>query len=29
VQILSPEWNETGKLYDFPTDKVLGFRDPQ
>jgi NAD(P)-dependent dehydrogenase (short-subunit alcohol dehydrogenase family) len=29
VQILSPEWTETGKLYDFPVDKVLSFRDPE
>ncbi len=28
VQLLSPEWTETGKLYDFPSDKVLSFRDP-
>jgi NAD(P)-dependent dehydrogenase (short-subunit alcohol dehydrogenase family) len=28
AQILSPEWTETGKLYDFPTDKVLSFRGP-
>ena len=29
VQILSPEWSETGKLYDVPADKVLSFRDPE
>jgi NAD(P)-dependent dehydrogenase (short-subunit alcohol dehydrogenase family) len=29
LQILSPEWTETGKLYDFPSDKVLSFRDPE
>ncbi len=28
VRLLSPEWTETGKLYDFPSDKVLSFRDP-
>ena len=28
LQMLSPEWRETGKLYDFPTDKVLSFQDP-
>lgn len=28
VEICSPEWSETGKLYDFPTDKVLSFRAP-
>jgi len=28
MRLLSPEWNETGKLYDFPTDKVLSFQDP-
>jgi NAD(P)-dependent dehydrogenase (short-subunit alcohol dehydrogenase family) len=29
VEICSPEWTETGKLYDFPTDKVLSFRAPR
>jgi NAD(P)-dependent dehydrogenase (short-subunit alcohol dehydrogenase family) len=28
VEICSPEWMETGKLYDFPADKVLSFRAP-
>jgi hypothetical protein len=28
MAMLSPEWTETGKLYDFPSDKVLAFRDP-
>ena len=28
LQLLAPEWTETGKLYDFPSDKVLTFRDP-
>ena len=26
--ICSPEWSETGKLYDFPQDEVLSFRAP-
>jgi NAD(P)-dependent dehydrogenase (short-subunit alcohol dehydrogenase family) len=28
VEICSPEWTETGKLYDFPTDRILSFRAP-
>ena len=28
VEICSPEWTETGKLYDFPSDRVLAFRSP-
>jgi NAD(P)-dependent dehydrogenase (short-subunit alcohol dehydrogenase family) len=28
VEICSPDWNETGKLYDFPSDRVLSFRAP-
>ena len=28
VEICSPEWTETGKLYDFPSDRVLSFRAP-
>jgi NAD(P)-dependent dehydrogenase (short-subunit alcohol dehydrogenase family) len=28
VEICSPEWTETGKLYDFPSDRVLSFRGP-
>lgn len=28
VEICSPPWSETGKLYDFTTDKVLSFRNP-
>ena len=28
VKICSPEWNETGKLYDFPTDMIIAFRAP-
>jgi len=29
VDICSPAWTETGKLYDFPTDKILSFRSPE
>ena len=29
VRLASPEWNETGKLYDFPSDRVLAFSAPQ
>ena len=28
VELGSPDWSETGKLYDFPTDRVLAFSDP-
>jgi hypothetical protein len=28
VEICSPEWTETGRLYDFPSDRILGFRSP-
>jgi NAD(P)-dependent dehydrogenase (short-subunit alcohol dehydrogenase family) len=28
VAICAPEWSETGKLYDFPQDKILTFRAP-
>jgi NAD(P)-dependent dehydrogenase (short-subunit alcohol dehydrogenase family) len=28
VRLASPEWSETGKLYDFPTDRVLAFQPP-
>jgi NAD(P)-dependent dehydrogenase (short-subunit alcohol dehydrogenase family) len=28
VEICSPEWAQTGKLYDFPLDRVLSFRAP-
>jgi hypothetical protein len=28
VEICSPEWTETGKLYDFPTRMILAFRAP-
>ncbi len=26
--LCSPEWNETGKIYDFPQGKLLSFREP-
>jgi len=29
VAICSPEWTETGKLYDFASDKLLSFRSPE
>ncbi|AWI90606.1 oxidoreductase [Methylobacterium sp. DM1] len=29
VRLASPAWNETGKLYDFPSDRVLDFQSPQ
>jgi NAD(P)-dependent dehydrogenase (short-subunit alcohol dehydrogenase family) len=28
VRLASPEWSETGKLYDFPTDRVLAYQPP-
>ena len=28
VEMCSPNWTETGKLYDFPSDQVLSFRAP-
>jgi NAD(P)-dependent dehydrogenase (short-subunit alcohol dehydrogenase family) len=28
VEICSPAWAETGKLYDFPSDRILSFRAP-
>jgi NAD(P)-dependent dehydrogenase (short-subunit alcohol dehydrogenase family) len=28
VELCSPEWRETGKLYDFPQDRVTAFRGP-
>ena len=28
LRLASPEWTETGKLYDFPSDKVLSFQFP-
>jgi len=29
VALCSPDWRETGKLYDFPDDRVLSFSAPQ
>lgn len=29
VRLASPDWTGTGKLYDFPTDRVLSFRAPE
>ncbi len=28
MRLASPEWHQTGKLYDFPTNKVLSFNEP-
>ena len=28
VAICTPDWNETGKLYDFPQDRVLSYSAP-
>lgn len=28
VRLASPQWNETGKIYDFPSDRVQEFRAP-
>ena len=28
VRLASPGWTETGKLYDFPSDRVLAFQPP-
>ena len=28
VEICSPDWAETGKLYDFPSDRILSFKAP-
>ena len=28
VKLASPDWNETGKIYDFPGDRVLDFQPP-
>ena len=28
VEMCAPEWSESGKLYDFPTDRLLNFRAP-
>lgn len=29
VAVCSPDWTQTGKVYDFPTDRVLSFRAPE
>jgi len=29
LALCSPDWRETGKLYHFPTDRVLSFSAPQ
>jgi hypothetical protein len=29
VRLAAPDWTETGKLYDFPTDRVMQFRAPE
>jgi NAD(P)-dependent dehydrogenase (short-subunit alcohol dehydrogenase family) len=29
LALCAPDWRETGKLYDFPQDKVLSFRAPE
>jgi NAD(P)-dependent dehydrogenase (short-subunit alcohol dehydrogenase family) len=29
VEICSPDWTETGKLYDFPSDRILSFKAPE
>ena len=29
VEICSPEWSDTGRLYDFPSDRLLSFRAPE
>lgn len=28
AEICSPDWTETGKLYDFRSDRILAFRSP-
>jgi NAD(P)-dependent dehydrogenase (short-subunit alcohol dehydrogenase family) len=28
VEMCSPDWTQTGKLYDFPTDRILSFSAP-
>jgi hypothetical protein len=28
VEICSPDWTETGKLYDFPSGRILSFKAP-
>lgn len=29
LRLASPDWSESGKLYDFPSDRVLSFRSPE
>ena len=29
VRLVSPDWDQTGRLYDFPSDRVLEFRPPE
>lgn len=29
VALCAPDWTETGRLYDFPTDRVMDFRAPE
>ncbi len=29
VEMCSPDWTETGKLYDFPSDRILSFKSPE
>lgn len=29
VALCAPEWTETGRLYDFPTDRMMDFRAPE
>jgi hypothetical protein len=28
ADLCGPDWTETGRIYDFPTDKVLSFQGP-
>jgi hypothetical protein len=28
LPLCSPDWRESGRLYDFPTDKLLSFTSP-
>src|SRR6202012_4626677 len=29
VEMCSPTWTETGKLYDFPSNRILSFKSPE
>jgi hypothetical protein len=29
VPMCAPEWTQTGKLYDYPTRKLMSFREPE